>query len=81
MDLQPLMEEFLCYLDAEKGYSDHTVISYRSDLRQWLRYLSEAGVAADTEAITVSVMRGFVQMLHRRGLAPATIGRRILSLT
>jgi site-specific recombinase XerD len=77
MDLQPLIEEFLWYLDAEKGYSDYTIVSYRSDLRQWLMYLSERDAPPDTDGITVSVMRGFVQMLHQRKLAPATIGRRI----
>ena len=80
MELHPLVDEFVCYLEAEKGYSDYTIASYRSDLRQWLSYLRDIDTPPDTDEISVQAMRGFVQFLHRRKLAPATIGRRISCL-
>jgi len=77
MQLQPLIEEFLTYLEVERGYSRLTVRSYRSDLAIWRRDLAKQGVAPQTEAITVPVVRQFVHDQHRQGLAAATIARRL----
>lgn len=35
------LNEFLTYLDAEKGYSKNTVTAYRKDLEQFIAYLEE----------------------------------------
>lgn len=41
MLLANLIEEFVHYLGSQKGYSDHTIRSYRNDLRQFLNFVTE----------------------------------------
>jgi integrase/recombinase XerD len=73
MNLGDGVAEFLASLRAERGLSEATVAAYRRDLEQYLAFLDgrEAGIA-ETAA--------FVEGLHRRGLAAATIGRKIAAV-
>jgi integrase/recombinase XerD len=65
--------EFLVSLRAERGLAPATVAAYRRDLGQYLEYLD--GAEADAAAVA-----GFVAELHRRALAPTTIGRKVSAL-
>ena len=47
----PLIERFLEYLDAERGFSSHTVRSYGSDLAQFCAFLS-AGRGEELSELT-----------------------------
>ena len=44
MKLRQAAEEFLAYLQHEKGCSDLTIIAYRSDFRQFLEFLQTQGI-------------------------------------
>ncbi len=75
-----LVTEFLQYLEAEKGYSRLTVTSYQSDLRQFLAHLSDAEVPAELAALTLANARTWVVAMHRRGLSPNSVGRRVAAI-
>jgi integrase/recombinase XerD len=68
------MEEYLGALGAERGLSPHTVSAYRTDLVQYARFLVEHGPSSP-EAVS-----GFVQQQRERGLAPATIARKVAAI-
>jgi integrase/recombinase XerC len=70
---------FLRHLSVERNASAHTLRSYRSDLTDFQRFLTERGLpgfaAADSR-----VVRAWLATLHARGLDPASIGRKLAAL-
>ena len=71
---------FLHYLMAECGVSPHTLAAYRSDLMRFIRWRkSEApGPLASLDA---PALGGYVDSLHRDGLAPSSVCRHLASLS
>lgn len=67
------IEEYLVSLRVERGLAANTVAAYRRDLTQYLEHLS--GGEPGPEAV-----EGFVAELRRRGLASATVGRKLAAL-
>jgi integrase/recombinase XerD len=65
--------EFLASLQAERGLSPATVSAYRRDLRQYAAHLDGRSPAPELVA-------GWVQDLHDRGLAAASIGRKLAAV-
>ena len=80
MKLQHATDEFLAYLMHERGCSPFTIVSYKSDLKQFLKFLAQRGVPPKVENVTSSVARQYVAALSQAGYAPSTIGRRVASL-
>ncbi len=67
---------FCRWLESEKGYSEHTVSSYRRDLSEFTAFLDEGCPVA---AVNGSHVRGFVSSLHGRN-NPATVCRKLSAL-
>jgi integrase/recombinase XerC len=72
--------EFLLYLDAERGYSEHTIKSYRSDLRLFCGFAVGTAEVRDVEGVTTELVRSWVVEMKRRGLSGVTIARRLHAL-
>jgi integrase/recombinase XerD len=71
---------FLHYLMAECGVSSHTLAAYRSDLMHFVRWRKQesAGSIADMDASTLG---GYVEWLHKLGLASSSVCRHLASLS
>ena len=54
------LQGFAAYLAHNKGYSEHTVRNYVSDVRQFLFYLGEREQASTAETADDYVIRGFL---------------------
>ena len=80
MRIDQLADEFYLHLEAEKASSPLTITSYRSDLRDFVRYLEGHDVVPEVEVITPTILRQYLVHLTRRGLSPATRARRIHAL-
>ncbi len=74
-DLAAGVREYLGALRAERGLSANTVAAYRRDLAEYRRFLERRALSPDPEAVAA-----FVAELHRRGLAPTTVARKISTL-
>lgn len=76
--------DFLTALGSEEGASPHTIRNYTIDLGQFLAYLEPEGRGrdggADLSRIDEVVVRGFVAWLHGRGLARASIARKLAAV-
>jgi integrase/recombinase XerC len=70
---------FLRHLSVERNASAHTLRSYRSDLTDFQRFLTERGLAGFGAADS-RVVRAWLAALHARGLDPASIGRKLAAL-
>ena len=69
---------FLRHLDVERNVSPHTLRSYRADLVDFEQHLAAQSldpVSADPRAV-----RGWLADLHRRGLEPASVARKLAAL-
>ncbi len=78
--MQTAVEEFLSYLRAERDASEHTLRSYRSDLEQFLAYLSGQGRGNGVPppgAVDHVTIRGFLAYLHGEGLAKSSLARKL----
>lgn len=71
----PLIEEFLAYLQFERGLSDNTIASYRRDLGQYERFLHERGIAPQ-EAATETVRDFLDHLIEEKAPTNSTIARK-----
>ncbi|MFF2270821.1 tyrosine-type recombinase/integrase [Agromyces sp. NPDC058136] len=76
--LDRVVDDYLAHVRTERGYSEHTVAAYRSDLADLLGFAEEHGVASVAD-IDLPVLRDWLWAATERGLARATIARRAAS--
>lgn len=75
---QSLVEHFLEMMSAEQGASPRTIDAYGRDLASLLRFLHDK--KDDVTGCDGPRLRSFVADLGGRGLAPATISRKVSTL-
>ncbi len=73
-----MRERFLEMLTVERGASPHTVDAYRRDLEDFAAFLALRG--RTPESATAEDIRDWLADLDRRGLAPATVVRRLSAI-
>ena len=78
-DTRRLLEAFLSNMSAERGLSANTLTAYRQDLTQFLSYL-DASQIGTVAAIIPGHVYGFLTHLRSRGLRPASLSRKAISL-
>jgi tyrosine recombinase XerC len=69
------IEQFIRYLEVERGVSAHTVRAYRKDLEEFSAYA--ASKPEDTDLIDI---RGFIAAQINKGLSKITVSRRLSSI-
>lgn len=74
-----MIQEFINYLEKNKGYSPQTCGEYRKDLELFVKWLKSHHIEkwSDVEKSTVDL---YVSDMAEEGLKPATIKRRISSI-
>jgi integrase/recombinase XerC len=70
--MKEYIEEFLFYLEKQKGYSLETIRAYRVDLEEFFSFCD-----SKVSALTI---RSFILDLKRKGLKPTTILRKVSTL-
>lgn len=75
-----LAEDFIAFLQFERGLADNTIDSYRRDLRQYCEFVEARGLAID--AAKPADVRAFIASLGDSGSRPAdaTVARKISTL-
>jgi len=76
----PLINPFLSYLQFEKRASEHTVISYHNDLKQFRSYLQLAFPGLEWKGVDATVVRTWLITLMEKGVSPRSINRKISAL-
>jgi integrase/recombinase XerC len=75
VQLERAVDDFAVYLTAERGFSAHTVRSYRSDLAQLSSFAHSRGVD-EAERISLELLRDWLWQGSKAGLARSTLARR-----
>jgi integrase/recombinase XerC len=74
-----MIETFLKYLQYERRYSPKTLISYKTDLRQFEAFLNKE-FESKTEDANYGMVRGWIVSLSEMNLDAASINRKIACL-
>jgi integrase/recombinase XerC len=75
-----MINDFLQYLQYEKNYSSHTVLSYRSDLMQFADFIGKDAGLFDATEVGPSEIRGWIMDLSESGISARTIARKVSTL-
>lgn len=75
VQLVQAIDDFAAYLAVERGFSTHTVRSYRSDLSQLAAFAASQGVE-DTDRLELELLRDWLWRGSQDGLAKSTLARR-----
>lgn len=76
----PVIQPFLDHLRFEKRYSQHTIISYQTDLEQFFAYLASQFDAPAVPAITAMFIRSWLAEMKEDGLESRSLNRKISAL-
>jgi integrase/recombinase XerD len=77
-DLPLQVEEFLTWLQVERGRARNTLAAYRADLRGFVTWLHERGV--DIGDVVEADVAAYVAHLRHDGRAPSTVKRSLVSV-
>jgi len=71
---------FFKYLQYEKRYSSHTLISYKNDLNQLIQFLSNHYPETSVEDVNHAILRDWVITLSESGMNESSINRKLVTL-
>ena len=74
------LEEFFSYIKSEKRFSDHTIISYTTDLNQFSKFLKDEYDIIDQSKASFKIIRNWVSILVESGLKSNSVNRKISTL-
>ena len=75
-----MIDLFLKYLQYEKNYSSHTVLSYNTDLEGFSAFVSEQTDHFDPTEIDSKLIRQWIVSLMDTNVSPRTVNRKISTL-
>ena len=73
--------KFITYLSSEKRFSEHTIISYSTDLTQFLNFINkEFEISTQASEISFQIVRSWIASLLEKGVSPRSVNRKISTL-
>jgi len=75
-----LKEAFLDYLRLERNYSERTIVSYGTDLREFEGYLEKTEAELDFTKVHADVVRNWISELMDEGRTATSVNRKLSSL-
>lgn len=75
-----LIESFLDYLRLERNYSEKTIVSYGTDLREFEGYLKEIEAELEISEVHADHVRNWIISLMDDGRAETSVNRKLSSL-
>ena len=76
MDMRSYVDEFLNFLNFEKGFSVHTLSSYEHDLMLYAAYLKKIG-CKDLDELKKYDLEQYIRDLREQGYKASSIERNI----
>lgn len=77
--MEKLLDEFLYHLAVERGLTENTLVSYRSDLFDYLAFLRKRKVESPEQADKDTIM-AYLYMLQMKERSSATVSRHLAAL-
>ena len=73
-------EKFLHYLKHEKRYSVHTLLSYSTDLEQFIKFLSSEFQIQSVNKVNFQFVRSWIAKLLNENISARSVNRKITTL-
>ena len=74
-------DKFIDYLSAERRFSDHTIVSYSSDIDQFFIFISDNFKIENTiSEVNFQIVRAWIAYLLEHGISPRSVNRKISTL-
>ena len=73
-------EKFLHYLEYEKRYSVHTLLSYSTDLKQFTNFLSSEFSVKSIRKVNFQLVRSWIAKLLNENISARSVNRKITTL-
>ena len=70
------IDKFLSYLEIEKNYSEHTLLNYQLDLREFFKSINDVPV----EKIDYFILRKYLAQIRTKQYRPRTVARKLSTL-
>jgi integrase/recombinase XerD len=77
--MQVLLDEFINYLNVERGLSPHTLDAYRSDLDRFIAFLNKRGVKSLDDA-TRDTIGAYLMAEKSRGISSTSLSRNLAAI-
>ncbi len=77
--MEVLVQNFVDFLENEKGLSDNTLQSYSRDIQQYMSYLQEINIP-NIENVNKTTVIAYLLYLQKKGRATSTISRNLASI-
>ena len=78
--LKKVMLEFLSYLEKERGFSNHTIKAYQTDLNRFILFLTQEENILNFKAVTRHTIRNYLGTEFDQGFSSKTVARRLASI-
>ena len=78
--MEEQIQDFLNFLDTEKGYADNTIAAYRNDLTQFLRYLEQQDNVSGWAEVDKDTIINYVLNLKEREYTSSTVARKVAAI-
>ncbi len=78
--LQDPVDEFLAFLELERGLSPHTISGYENDLTQFQRFLHETCGKEAWHAVVGDEAAAWIRSLTEADFAPASLARKLTAM-
>ncbi len=75
-----MVVDFLKFIEFEKRYSKHTLLSYKTDLSQFSDFLQQEFQLDSPQDASYSIIRSWIVKLAENSITPKSINRKIASL-
>ncbi len=74
------LEDFLAFLDLERGLSKNTLVAYRKDLTQFADFIRRERRAKDWRTIEANDVSAWLRVLDDAGIAAKSVARKLTAL-
>jgi len=85
-DVEKAIEDFEKYMELERNFSPHTILSYRTDLRQFRQFIADFHLSVEREKkgkamhVEPSIIRAFLSFPYKNNVRKTSISRKIATL-
>jgi integrase/recombinase XerD len=77
--MQDTVQDFLKFLEGEKGYAENTIAAYRNDLTQFVDYI-HVKINNDWEAVDQGVINQYIEHLKKQDYSSSTVARKVAAM-
>jgi integrase/recombinase XerD len=80
MRIKEIIDQFIFFMQVERGVSDNTIDSYRRDLDKFMEYLKRINKSEKLESVSREDIIEFLMFLKDNEMATSTIARNLAAL-